>query len=160
MSLQKFESDVQPLHRSQPQAYYMLSDLSHLSVLQARLTDPQVQERLADQLPADRLGQVVDLLQKAVFEPDSISLPTPVGNIVMRVVEREEPKLVKLESEGNPIALTLWIQIAGCDEFTSKMRVTIGADVNIFMKGLVAKPLQQAADGIAQALAAAAQMPL
>ena len=34
------------------------------------------------------------------------------------------------------------------------MRVTVGAEVNFFMKGMVAKPLQQAADGLAQMLAA------
>ena len=35
----------------------------------------------------------------------------------------------------------------------SKMRVTLGAEVNVFMKAMVSKPLQQAVDGIADLLA-------
>lgn len=36
----------------------------------------------------------------------------------------------------------------------AKLRVTVGAEVNFFMKGMVAKPLQQAADGLANMLSA------
>lgn len=38
------------------------------------------------------------------------------------------------------------------DVYSSKLRVTVGAEVNMFMKGMVAKPLQQAADGLANIL--------
>ena len=67
-------------------------------------------------------------------------------------MEREEPKLVKMGSEGSPIPLTIWIQMLPTDAYSSKLRVTVGAEVNMFMKGMVAKPLQQAADGLANIL--------
>ena len=38
--------------------------------------------------------------------------------------------------------------------YECKLRVTVGAEVNIFMKGMVSKPLQQAAEGLANILAA------
>lgn len=158
MSLQKYESDVRHLNKSQAEAYYFLSDLSHLTALRARLTDPVVQEKLHEQLPSDRLDQILRFMEKTEFTPDSISVDSPIGRVMLRVVEREEPKLIKLASEGSPVPLTLWVQIVPDELLGSKMRITLGADVNMFMKALVAKPLQQAADGIAAAFAAVVEM--
>ena len=49
----------------------------------------------------------------------------------------------------------MWIQLLPHGEGAAKLRVTIGAEVNFFMKGMVSKPLQQAANGLADILAAA-----
>ena len=38
----------------------------------------------------------------------------------------------------------------------SKLKVTIGAEVNMFMRAMVAKPLKKAADGLANMLSAVA----
>ena len=77
-----------------------------------------------------------------------------MGNITLRIVEREEPKCIKFASEGAPIQLYVWIQLLPHTTYECKMRVTVGAEVNFFMKGMVAKPLQQAADGLANMLSA------
>lgn len=70
------------------------------------------------------------------------------------MVEREEPKCIKFASEGSPVQLYVWIQLLPHGDMACKLRVTVGAEVNFFMKGMVAKPLQQAADGLANMLSA------
>ena len=71
----------------------------------ASLRIPTVQERMAAELPADKLEQARQQFQNVEFTEDAILLTTPVGKITFRVVEREEPKLVKMGSEGSPIPL-------------------------------------------------------
>lgn len=154
MSLSKFESEVKYIPQDVQVVYERFSDLRNLAALRERLNDPAVQEAMAAQVPADKLAEARQQLENMQFDQDSVSLSTPVGNIVLRVAEREEPKCIKFESEGSPIPLYLWIQLLPHAAQECKMRVTVGADVNIFMKGMVSKPLQQAADGLANILAA------
>ena len=73
----------------------------------------------------------------------------------LRIIERDEPKCIKFAGEGTPIPVNVWIQLLPHGEGEAKLRVTIGAEVNFFMKGMVSKPLQQAANGLADILAAA-----
>jgi hypothetical protein len=152
MGLSKYESEVKNVAQPQQQLYERFSNLRNLEGIKERLSDPAVQERMAAELPADKLEQARQQFQNVEFTEDAILLTTPVGKITFRVVEREEPKLVKMGSEGSPIPLTIWIQMLPTDAYSSKLRVTVGAEVNMFMKGMVAKPLQQAADGLANIL--------
>jgi len=152
MSLSKFESEVKYIHQDIAIVYGRFSDLRNLSALKERLSDPEVREKMQTQLPADKLEEAERQLQNVAFEEDSISLASPMGNIKLSIVEREAPKCIKLQSEGSPIPLYVWIQLLPHGEGACKMRVTVGAEVNMFMKGMVAKPLQQAAEGLANIL--------
>ena len=152
MSLSKFESQVRELGIAQEAAYERFSDLRNLHVLKEKLDDAEFQERIAAEIPADKLDEVRTHLQNVSFDEDSVSVETPIGHVTLRVIEREPCKLVKFESEGSPVPLTLWLQLLPTGETTSKLRVTIGAEVNMFMKGIVKGPLQQAADGLANIL--------
>ncbi|MBP5731389.1 MAG: SRPBCC family protein, partial [Bacteroidaceae bacterium] len=76
-----------------------------------------------------------------------------VGDICLKVIEREEPKCVKMEGQGTPIPLNLWIQVVPNGDDASAIRVTLRAELNFFIRQMVSKPLQQAADGIAEMLA-------
>lgn len=153
MSISKFESNVKILAQDVETAYSRLADLRNLQSLKERLADPAVQEAMAAQLPADKLAQARQQLENVEFDRDSLQMTTPMGQLRLAVVEREAPKCLKFASEGAPIQLYLWIQLLPSGE-GAKMRVTVGAEVNFFMKGMVSKPLQQAADGLAEMLAA------
>lgn len=152
MSVSKYESEVKYMAISVEQAYERFSDMRNLESLREKLNDPATIEAMGSQVPADKLEEAKKQLESMEFDRDSVSINSPLGQVCLRIIERDEPKCIKFESEGAPILLNLWIQLLphteGC-----KMRVTVGAEVNMFMKAMVAKPLQQAADQIASMLA-------
>jgi hypothetical protein len=77
----------------------------------------------------------------------------PVGKITIRICDREEPKCVKFESVDSPMPFHLWIQVLPVTAETSKMKVTVDADIPFMLKGMVAGPLQDGVEKIADALA-------
>ena len=130
----QFESSIKQIPYGQQKVYDMVSDLSNI-------------DRVKDKIPEDKLNDLT-------FDSDSISInASPVGNITMRIIEREEPKCIKFESENSPMPFNFWIQILPTSETASKMRLTIKADIPIFLKGMVTKPLQEGIEKIADALA-------
>ena len=132
--MNQFESQVVSIPYSQQRVYDMLSDLSHL-------------ENVKDRIPKDKIGELK-------FDRDTVSVNVaPVGEIAFKVVEREEPKCVKLEATTSPIPLTLWIQMLPTAEEVSKMKLTLRTELNPFIKGMVQKPLQEGLEKMAEMLA-------
>ena len=154
MSVSKFESEVKIIPQVQQVVYDRFADLNNLASLKERLNDPEVQAKLAEEVPADKLGDLRSYTEGMTFDTDSLTIASPLGQITLHIVERDEPKCIKFASEGAPVQLYVWVQLLPHGEMESKMRVTVGAEVNFFMKGMVAKPLQQAADGLANILSA------
>ena len=154
MSLSKFESEVKIIPQAQTILYSRFADLNNFASIKEAMSNPDVQQRLSEQVPADKLDEVKKYAEGLSFETDAIHISSPLGQITLRVVERDEPKCIKFASEGSPVQLYVWIQLLPHGDYESKLRVTVGAEVNFFMKGMVAKPLQQAADGLANMLCA------
>lgn len=149
----KYESDVRTVACAIDEAYAKLSDLSRLSYLKERLDDPAVAEKMNEKLDATQQEQARKMIEGMQFTHDSLTLDTPIGQVALKVVEREEPKLVKLEAENTPLPITIWIQLAPVSETSCKLRVTLGAEVNMFMRAMVSGPLTKAANGLADMLA-------
>ena len=130
----KFESSVKQIPYPVENVYRNISDLSNL-------------ERVRDRIPEDKL-------QDFQFDSDSVQVSVaPVGTIKLRIVEREENKCVKFETEQSPLPFNLWIQVLPVSETESKMKVTVKADIPFMLKGMVAGPLQDGVEKIADALA-------
>ena len=129
----KFESSIKQIPYAVEDVYRNISDLSNL-------------ERVRDRVPQDKL-------QDFEFDSDSVQVSVaPVGTIKLRIVEREENKCVKFEAEQTPIPFNLWIQVLPVTESTSKMKVTVKADIPFMLKGMVAGPLQDGVEKIADVL--------
>ena len=75
-----------------------------------------------------------------------------MGVIKLRIIDREENKCVKFEAEQSPVPFNVWVQVLPVDEATSKMKVTVDADIPFMLKGLVSGPLQDGVEKIADAL--------
>ena len=119
---------------SQEAVYRNISDLRNL-------------EKVRDRVPADKVKDFS-------FDADTISINVPpVGELKLRVVEREEPKCVKFETAQSPVPFNVWVQMLPVDEQSSKMKVTVKAELNPFIKGMVSGPLQDGVEKIADALA-------
>jgi hypothetical protein len=129
-----FESSIKQVPYAQEAVYKNLSDLTNL-------------EKVRDRVPEDKL-------QEFSFDQDSVSISVaPVGKITLRICEREEPKCVKFESVESPLPFNLWIQVLPVTAETSKMKVTVKADIPFMLKGMVSGPLQDGVEKIADALA-------
>lgn len=126
------ESTIRQIDHPQQAVYNMLSDLNNL-------------ERVKDKIPADKV-------ENLDFDSDSIAVSTPMGAVRMVVVDREEPKTIKFESKESPVHFNFWIQILPVEENICKMKLTIKADLNPFIAGMVKKPLQEGIEKIADAL--------
>ena len=131
--MSKFESSIKHIPYPQTAVYAMLSDLSNL-------------EKVRDKLPEDKIKDLS-------FDRDSLSISAPMGSVAMKIVEREEPKCIKFATINSPIAANLWIQVVPEGDEACKMRLTIKADINPFIKGMVSKPLQEGLEKIADVLA-------
>ena len=129
----KFESSVKQIPYPVENVYRNISDLSNL-------------ERVRDRIPEDKL-------QDFQFDSDSVQVSVPVGTIKLRIIEREENKCVKFETEKSPLPFNLWIQVLPVSETESKMKVTVKADIPFMLKGMVSGPLQDGVEKIADALA-------
>lgn len=142
----KFESSVKQIPHSQRSVYAMLSDLSNIQRLKDHLSEEATDN--------DEMNKVKDKLKNLSFDQDSLSINVdPIGQVSMRIIERDEPKMIKLESEKSPFAFKFWIQVLPVTEASSKMKLTIDADIPFFAKSMVAKPLQEGIEKIADALA-------
>ena len=129
----KFESSIKQIPYPVENVYRNISDLSNL-------------DRVRDRVPEDKL-------QDFQFDSDSVQVSVaPVGTIKLRIVEREENKCVKFETEQSPLPFNLWIQVLPVSETESKMKVTVKADIPFMLKGMVAGPLQDGVEKIADAL--------
>jgi carbon monoxide dehydrogenase subunit G len=130
----KFESSVKLIPYPQQAVYNNISDLRNL-------------EKVKDRVPEDKVNDFS-------YDEDTVSLNIPpVGELKLRICEREEPKCVKFETVQSPVPFYLWIQVLPVDENSSKMKVTVKAELNPFIKAMVEKPLQDGVEKIADALA-------
>lgn len=152
----KFESTVQQVHSPQVAVYNKLSNLNNLRSIQERAADPAFVEQIkaSGQVPEDKIAKIQDALQRLELTADTITYPeSPVGNVTLRIVERDEPKCIKFELQNAPIQGNLWIQILPTSTYESKLRCTIGAELNFLMKQVAKKPLQEGVEKLAQMLA-------
>ncbi len=125
----QYESSIKHIPYSQERVYNKLSDLNNLNSVRDRL------DLIKDKLD----GKLEDMS----FDSDSLTLKVQGFNLTLRIIEREPLKCIKFEGDKTPIPLNLWIQILPEGMDNAKMKVTIRAEVNMFMKAMVAKPLQE-----------------
>jgi hypothetical protein len=149
----KYESSVKQVGYPQANVFAKLSDLNNLSSIREKMNDPAAQEKLKGQIPEDKFEQVKKQLESMTFDTDSVSVNVaPIGNLAIRIVEREPDKCIKFESVNSPIPFKMWIQLLPTSEQTSKMRLTLDASLNMFIKGMVEKPLKEGIEKLADVL--------
>ena len=131
--MSKFESSIRQINYPQQVVYQGLSNLDNLSKIQ-------------DKIPEDKANDLT-------FDIDSVSINVPpVGKITMRIVDREEPKTIKFETVESPLPFNFWIQLLPVTETSCKMKLTLKAELNPFIKGMVSKPLKDGIEKIADVL--------
>lgn len=132
--MSNFESSVKVIPYSQQRVYEKLSDLNNL-------------EALKDRLPQDKV-------QDLSFDSDTLSFSvSPIGQLTLQVVERDPYACIKLATTNSPLPFNLWIQLVETGAEECKVKVTIGMELNPFMKAMVQKPLQEGLEKMVDILA-------
>ena len=129
----KFESSVKVIPYGQERVYNKLADLSNL-------------EAIKDRLPEDKVKDIS-------FDTDTLSFSVaPVGQLTLKIIDREPDKCIKFETVNSPLPFNMWIQIAPVAVEECKLKITIGMELNPFMKTMVQKPLQEGLEKMADLL--------
>ena len=129
-----FESSIRQIDYPQERVYALLSDMNNI-------------DKVKDRIPEDKANGLT-------FDANSIGINTPMGAVKLVIVEREAPKSIKFETAESPLPFNFWIQILPVTAQSSKMKLTIKAELNPFIKGMVSKPLTEGIEKIADALQA------
>ena len=128
-----FESNVKVISYSQERVYEKLSDLSNL-------------EKIKDRLPEDKVKDMS-------FDSDTLSFSVaPVGQLVLKIVERQPYDYIKLETTNSPLPFSLVIQLMSIGEEECNIKIAISMEINPFMKAMVQKPLQDGLEKMVEML--------
>ncbi len=143
MGTSKYVSDVKIINQNNEIVFNFLSDLQNFGLFFNEYTLAQ-------------LSQQIPKLKITDFSCDSDNLNFTIenyGEAGLEIIERENPKTIKISGKGKiPFKLFLWIQILPVTSYQSKMRLTLHAELNVMMKMLVGKKLEDGINKIADAL--------
>ncbi|MDR0613030.1 MAG: SRPBCC family protein [Dysgonamonadaceae bacterium] len=131
----EFTSEIKQIPYSETTIYEVLSDLNNL-------------EKVKDRIPQDKIRDFS-------FDHDSCTFNvSPVGNVRFSVVEREPGKTIKFKADQSPVDVYMWIQLKEMNPQDTRMKLTVKAELNPFLKPMLSGPLQKGVEQIADVLAA------
>ncbi len=129
----EFVSDVKTILYSDEEVFRVLSDLRNLQKVQGEIPQDQVRD--------------------LTFDEESVSFRVePIGSVRFLVTEREPYKRVKLKSEKLPFDVFLWIELVAKGEKDTRLRLTLRAELNPFIRGMVEKPMKEMLEKMSEAL--------
>lgn len=128
----KFESTIREIQAPQQMVYGVLSNMSNFG-------------KMMERVPQDVRGKVV-------FTPDGFTVESLMGKVVMKIIDLEEPKTIKMQSVESPVPFTFWIQLLPMTEQTCKMKLTMKAELNFMMAQMAKGPLQKGIEQLADIL--------
>lgn len=105
----------------------------------------------------DHFGEVIpkDKINNWQSFGDSCSFSIdPVGEVGLRIVEKETPKVIKFTAEGKtPFNFFLWIQLKELQADETAVKLTIKADMNPMIKMMASKPVKKFLEVLSEAIA-------
>jgi hypothetical protein len=145
MGSTKYVSDVKIIRNNQEVIYNYLSNFENLS----KYVNEGLLEKMSEQIPQIKISN---------FESDADSCRFQIsgmGQAEIRIIEREPFKTIKISSSGSlPVSIVFWIQLLSVDAYETKLRLTLDADMNMMIKMMVNKKLEEGINRFADMLAA------
>jgi carbon monoxide dehydrogenase subunit G len=130
----EFISEIKQIPHGEQIVFAVLSDLSNL-------------KKIKDRIPGHDIKDFE-------FDRDSCSFSiSTVGKIRFSIVEREPYKTIKFAVDKAPVDVNFWIQLKENSPNDTRMKLTVRAELNPFIKTMVSKPLQDGINKIADMLA-------
>lgn len=148
-----YVSSVKELPYAPSLIFQKLQDLRNFDKLREAFTNPTYANMISAQIGEDKAKKVASAIGSVTCTQDSISAPTPLGNISLQIVDREEPKCIKFEGQGAPVPTTAWVQLLPKGEGGALLRVTLRAELNFFLRKMMDSKLNSAVEQVADMLA-------
>lgn len=143
MAASKYVSDIKFIDNNNEVVYNFLSDFNNLGKFFNEYTLAQISQQIPN-------ASIEDVTTDADHCKFTIS---KVGEAGFAIIERDSPKMIKVRGEGKiPFQLFFWIQILHVSEYKCKIRLTLHAELNMMMKMLVGKKLNEGINHFAEAL--------
>lgn len=135
--MEQIESSIKPIPFAGEAVYAKLSDLTYFEGLKEMFSSDKLQEKGVD----------IDW-NKVTFTTDSVTIPTTMAQISLRICDRDPFKTIKFELGGIPVEANLWIQISPVDAVRSKMKLTVRYDIPFYLKPMLKGKLSHLPEGL------------
>ena len=143
MGVNKYVSEVKEINHNQQVVFNYLADFKNLS----SYLNSGLIEKITEKVPQIKITD---------FESDKDSCKfniTGLGVAEIKIVDREPFKSIKVESSGGlPLSFTFWIQLMPINQFNTKMRLTLHAEMSMMIKMMAASKLEEGINNLADTL--------
>lgn len=130
----EYISEIKKIPYPDNLVFSILSDLNRLELLKDKLPEGKISDFKCDE-------------NSCSFSID------PVGHVSFVIEDREPNKTIKFKSQGLPFVIEAWIQLVSKSEDDTRMKLTLRADLNPFIKPMVNKPMKEGVDKISDVIA-------
>jgi carbon monoxide dehydrogenase subunit G len=143
MSLNKYISEVKLVDHNQQIVFNYLSNFENLSTY----LNSGLIEKITEKIPQIKITD---------FQSDQDSCKfniTGLGVAEIKIVKREPFKTIKVESSGGlPLSFIFWIQLMPVDQFQTKLRLTLHAEMSMMIKMMAGSKLGEGINQLADTL--------
>ena len=143
MSLNKYVSEVKLVNHNQQVVFNYLSNFENLSTY----LNSGLIEKITEKIPQIKITN---------FQSDQDSCKfniTGMGIAKIKIVNREPFKTIKVESSGGlPLSFTFWIQLIPVDQYQTKLRLTLHAEMSMMIKMMAGSKLEEGINQLADTL--------
>ncbi len=143
MPVSKYVSEVKTAEHNQQVVFNYLSNFENLSTY----LNSGLIEKITEKVPQIKITD---------FESDRDSCKfniTGFGVAEIKIVDRDPFKTIKVESSGGlPLSFTFWIQLLPVDEYNTKMRLTLHAEMSMMIKMMAGNKLEEGINQLAETL--------
>jgi len=143
MSLNKYVSEVKLIDHNQQVVFNYLSNFENLSTY----LNSGLIEKITEKIPQIKITD---------FESDQDTCKfniTGMGVAEIKIVNREPFKTIKVESSGSlPLSFTFWIQLLQENQYKTKMRLTLHAELSMMIKMMAGNKLEEGINQLADTL--------
>ena len=128
----RFESEIKDVNQPASAIYQVLSNFDNFGHL----------------LPEDKISNWQSFGDSCRFEVVGL------GQFGLKIVNKDADKMVKYTADGSvPFNFFLWVQLKEIDSSTTKIKVTLDADLNPMLKMVTSGPLKKFIGLLAEAIA-------
>lgn len=147
MSITKIASEIYKIDSPIRDVYRLLSDFERIG----RIFEMAKQMGMANQMQMEKMSEKIEGCR---FVEDACYISVKgMGEVALKIVEKEEPKLIKLGGEGAvPFDFNLWVQLLENGPYDTRLKITFQGELNMMMKmilkGKLDKGINQLAEGL------------